>query len=226
MPSHSTKQAKTMSAIAHGWRPSGKAADIPVSVAKDFHAADAGSKYGRGMARGGLMPKMPRLRMPRSFGPPRIPHLKRLRINDSKHFQHLEHGGFINSPVPGRTDKHHVTVKSGSYVIPSNEVGAIGEGNSIAGADIIKKMFGYGSKFGPRLKIPKFADGGGVEEDDRVPIVVAGGEVIIPPDIVSRIGNGDLQKGHDALDGWVMEVRQKNIKRQKALKPPKGSDGK
>ncbi len=47
MPSHSVKQAKVMSAIAHGWRPSGL--DIPVKVAKDFHAADAGHKYGKGM---------------------------------------------------------------------------------------------------------------------------------------------------------------------------------
>lgn len=46
MPSHSVKQAKTMSAIAHGWRPSGKAGDIPVKVAKEFHNADRGKKYG------------------------------------------------------------------------------------------------------------------------------------------------------------------------------------
>jgi hypothetical protein len=48
MPSHSIKQAKTMSAIAHGWKPTGKAADIPVSVAREFHAADAGHPYGKG----------------------------------------------------------------------------------------------------------------------------------------------------------------------------------
>lgn len=46
MPSKSVKQAKTMSAIAHGWKPTGEAADIPVSVAKEFHAADKGKKYG------------------------------------------------------------------------------------------------------------------------------------------------------------------------------------
>lgn len=40
MPSYSKKQAHTMSAIAHGWEPKGSAAGIPVSVAKDFHAAD------------------------------------------------------------------------------------------------------------------------------------------------------------------------------------------
>jgi hypothetical protein len=49
MPSKTTKQAKTMSAIAHGWKPKGTAAGIPVKVAKEFHAADAGHKYGQGM---------------------------------------------------------------------------------------------------------------------------------------------------------------------------------
>lgn len=47
MPSHSVEQAKTMSAIAHGWKPKGSAADIPVSVAKEFHAVDVGKKYGK-----------------------------------------------------------------------------------------------------------------------------------------------------------------------------------
>jgi hypothetical protein len=46
MPSKSVKQAKTMSAIAHGWRPKGKAAGIPVQVAREFHAADVGKTYG------------------------------------------------------------------------------------------------------------------------------------------------------------------------------------
>ena len=36
MPSRSPEQAKTMSAIAHGWRPTGSAAGIPVKVAKEF----------------------------------------------------------------------------------------------------------------------------------------------------------------------------------------------
>jgi hypothetical protein len=53
MPSHTVKQAKTMSAIAHGWRPTGEAADIPVPVAKEFHAADKGKKYGKGQHKKG-----------------------------------------------------------------------------------------------------------------------------------------------------------------------------
>lgn len=54
MPSKSTKQAKTMSAIAHGWHPTGEAAGIPVKVAKEFHAADAGKKYGHKKGKGAV----------------------------------------------------------------------------------------------------------------------------------------------------------------------------
>ena len=59
MSSHSTKQAKIMSAISHGWRPEGgPVSRIPVKVAKEFHAADKGHKYGKGRAVGGVAPMM------------------------------------------------------------------------------------------------------------------------------------------------------------------------
>ena len=63
MPSKSPEQAKTMRALAHGWKPprSSKVAKIPVNVAKDFAAADqkTGKYVGQNdgssaaMARGG-----------------------------------------------------------------------------------------------------------------------------------------------------------------------------
>ena len=42
MPSKSKKQERTMSAIAHGWKPpkGSSVAQIPKGVAKEFHAAD------------------------------------------------------------------------------------------------------------------------------------------------------------------------------------------
>lgn len=48
MPSKSLEQAKLMSAVAHGWKPTGSAKGLPVSVAREFHAADKGHKYGAG----------------------------------------------------------------------------------------------------------------------------------------------------------------------------------
>lgn len=47
MPSTSVKQARFMSAAAHNPEFAAKAG-IPQSVAKEFHAADAGKKYGAG----------------------------------------------------------------------------------------------------------------------------------------------------------------------------------
>src|SRR5258705_3627049 len=47
MPSTSVKQARFMSAAAHN-PDFARRADIPVKVAKDFHASDAGHKYGKG----------------------------------------------------------------------------------------------------------------------------------------------------------------------------------
>ena len=44
MPSVSPEQAKTMAAIAHGWKPSNpKLARVPLKVAKEFNQADKGS---------------------------------------------------------------------------------------------------------------------------------------------------------------------------------------
>lgn len=41
MPSTSPAQARTMAAIAHGWKsPANSGINIPVSVAQDFNAAD------------------------------------------------------------------------------------------------------------------------------------------------------------------------------------------
>src|SRR5262245_44950609 len=270
MPSHSVKQARVMSAIAHGWRPTGKAAGIPVSVAKEFHAADKGKKYGKGMEEGGRADEFP-LPRPDPRGPPVVidnrgrkprqtkpepawnvdwgPYGKykfarggmlarldkpafsprfgeglgrRMSFPKMGKFQRMYGGGFIDSTVPGRTDKHNLFVQSGSYVLPADHVSAIGQNNSIAGADVIKRMFGTGSKFGGRIAVPRFAGGGGVGQD--VPVVVAGGEVILPPGTVRRIGNGNVEKGHSILARWVLETRKKHISRLKSLKPPKGAD--
>lgn len=170
-----------------------------------------------GYAKGGklALPKIGRPAFSPAFG-------QTSKMKMPKGFKRMDQGGFINSNVPGRTDKHNVLVPSGSYVLPADHVSALGENNSVAGAEVVKKMFGPGTKFGPRLSIPKFAGGGGVGEP--VPVIVAGGEVILPPPVVSRIGGGDIEKGHSILDRWVLDVRKRHISKLKSLKPPKGAD--
>ena len=136
------------------------------------------------------------------------------------------HVGPIHSNVAGRTDHLPMHVKSGSYVIPADIISAMGEGNSMAGFKIAKDIFGQsfygtpapgaGMPYG--MTTPHKAEGG---EVDTVPIVAAGGEYVIPPEDVVKIGNGDLDHGHQILDEFVKKYRAKTIKTLQKLPGPK-----
>jgi hypothetical protein len=146
--------------------------------------------------------------------------------------------GFLHSPVPGRTDKLPISVSGGSYVLPADHVAHLGQGNSLAGADIVNKMFKmgpYGASQMPlhaaRAPVPHLnltprmhSDEGGARNPHGhgkpTPIIAAGGEIVIPPDkIIQKFG--DLDHGHKALDEWVMRTRADHIKTLRKLKPPK-----
>lgn len=150
----------------------------------------------------------------------------------------LFHEGFLHSAVPGRTDKLPISVSGGSYVLPADHVAALGQGNSLAGANVVNKMFKmgpYGSAptalkgtgaHVPHLnlatKAPKLSARGGGNDTPGKPtdIVAAGGEIVIPPHkIIEKFG--DLDHGHKALDKWVVETRKKHVKTLKSLKPPR-----
>lgn len=125
----------------------------------------------------------------------------------------LVFSGLIDTAVPGRTDKHPMAVKSGSYVIPADIVSAMGEGNSKAGAHAILSSL--------KTQAPQgFAEGGEVEPVD---IVAAGGEIVLTPEQVAEIGGGDGDRGHGILDSFVKQVRAKTIRTLKSLPGPKKS---
>lgn len=134
----------------------------------------------------------------------------------------LEHAGMIHSPVAGRTDRLPMSVRSNSYVIPADVVSAVGQGNSMAGASALNRLFKmgpYGSAAAgvPGAQRPHFADGGDVPTD----IVAAGGEFVVPPEKVTEIGNGDVDHGHSVLDAMVKHIRNQNIKTLRTLPGPK-----
>ena len=54
-----------------------------------------------------------------------------------------------------------------------------------------------------------------------IPIVAAGGEYVIHPDVVKILGKGDINKGHNYLDNFVKFVRHNLIKTLKKLPGPK-----
>jgi hypothetical protein len=143
-------------------------------------------------------------------------------------FINFSKGGLIDSSVPGRTDKVPMKVPPGSYVLPADIPSALGEGNTKAGSDVLSKMFthsAYGLK--PMTQkaqkfhfdgFKKLADGG---EADHTPIIAAGGEYIIHPDIVKHVGEGNMSQGHRLLDKFVLHTRAQHIKTLKKLKGPK-----
>jgi len=146
----------------------------------------------------------------------------------------LRHSGFLNSSVPGRTDKIGLNVRNGSYVIPADVVSHYGQGNSLAGGNYMDKVFKQGpyGTGGGRPTMPRMpglnlkvqsqqfsarAKGG----PTHVPVMAAGGEYLISPEAVKRIGGGDSERGFRILDAFVLRSRKKHISTLKGLKPPR-----
>lgn len=116
------------------------------------------------------------------------------------------HVGPIHSNVAGRTDHLPINVPSGAYVIPADIISAMGEGNTMAGFKVANRVFGE------QQNSP---------EDEPVEIVAAGGEYVISPENVSRIGGGDIDAGHTNLDDFVKGYRAKTIQTLSKLPGPK-----
>lgn len=147
----------------------------------------------------------------------------------------MTHSGPIMSAVAGRTDHHPMSVKSGAYVVPAETVSHLGQNNTAAGMAVLNHMFGQSGPYGmgknPAIKrgsgaprAPKaktFADGGAAETlSQPVEINAAGGEYVIPPDLVEAIGDGDVDYGHKILDNWILSMRKDHIRTLKSLPPP------
>jgi hypothetical protein len=145
------------------------------------------------------------------------------------------HSGPIHSGVAGRTDHLPTNVESGSYVIPADIVSAHGEGNTINGFKVIKRMFeglpygnrgempydGAAAPYGAHL--PHAAKGGGIgpKIGNPVPVVLAGGEYVLKPEEVAAAGDGDMDVGHKVLDDYVKQYRALTVKTLRKLPGPR-----
>lgn len=146
--------------------------------------------------------------------------------------------GMIHAYSPGRTDTVNMEPLAGSYVIPADVVSGLGEGNTLAGSAVMDRVLntgphgipmpreehGRGPPAPPRIVNRQFQAKGGESEGkpgERVPVVVAGGEYMVSPEQVKAIGGGDIKRGHDILDAFVLERRKRTINELKKLPPPK-----
>lgn len=126
------------------------------------------------------------------------------------------HVGPIRSHVAGRTDHLAMDVPAESFVIPADIVSGVGEGNTENGFRVFSKLLGL-----PEAAVPaslQRAAGGKV--GSPVPIMAAGGEIVVPPDVVKQVGAGDLKRGHQILDHMVRALRKEHIKTLSKLPGP------
>ncbi len=119
--------------------------------------------------------------------------------------------GPVEGPDGGRADTRPVSVPDGSFVVPADCVAALGEGNTQAGFAQLDDMFGTAETM-------HMASGGVPER--AVPIMISDGEYVISPAKVAEIGNGSLDVGHKALDKFIVQLRQQNIKKLQSLPGP------
>ena len=143
--------------------------------------------------------------------------------------------GFLNSSIAGRTDRLPLAVPSESFVFPADVVSGLGQGNSLAGANVLHAILKTGPlkvpmpqmhpthlRAPPTLSLrsmPHDAEGGA--EHKPVSIVAAGGEFIADPDAVRRLGRGSYEKGHRHCEEIVRRVREHTKQWLKRAPPPK-----
>lgn len=70
--------------------------------------------------------------------------------------QSVDRHGLLASPIAGRTDKLAISPISGSYVVPADVISGLGEGNTLAGANVMQRIL----ETGPHgLRMPNSARG-------------------------------------------------------------------
>lgn len=157
----------------------------------------------------------------------------------------------IHSPVPGRVDRIPMRARPGSFVLPADVVSGLGQGNTYAGAKMwgqalshsvgpagvtntmkarsfhAPSMPSFGRAMGRTGGANKGFQRGGmmmpIDNDEYVPIVTSGGEMLIDPEIVEVMGRnqgGDADAGKKILINSVMQVRKQVAEHHKRLPRP------
>jgi hypothetical protein len=163
-----------------------------------------------------------------------------LRSTDSTYHP----GGFIHSPVGGRTDHLALSVPADAHIIPADVVSGIGQGNGLNGGALLDAMF-HSGPWGVRAQMiagarPRFPNppppaqlAAGGRPERTTDIMAAGGEYIVRPEAVAFFGRAakrlargkldgkrDMHAGHDAIDAFILRARRHAIATMRKLPGP------
>jgi hypothetical protein len=111
--------------------------------------------------------------------------------------------GALVGNTGGRADKLKTAVRPGSHIIPADCVSHHGEGNTLAGFEVMKRIFGDDP--------PQTAD---MAAGGAVPVYLSDGEYAVSPEGVERYG------GHEKIDQFILASRAQAIETLKRLPPP------
>lgn len=142
-------------------------------------------------------------------------------------------GGFINSPVAGRTDHLPLALPVDSHVIPADVVSGIGQGNSLAGATLLDRIFHAGPWGARAAKVGDARPRTERAREPTTPILAAGGEYVVRPEAVLRLGEAAKHRdpargaakspkelGHDLIDDFILRARKHVIVTTRKLPGP------
>lgn len=146
--------------------------------------------------------------------------------------EEIKKEGLFAGDASGRSDTISATVPSGAYMIPADVVSALGDGNTESGAKVLDGLIPMQSDNDGDESTgitAALAKGGIVRPAPQkgglagnpTPIKASNGEYLVSPERVAALGGGDINHGHDILDEFVQEVRQKNADKLKKLPKPR-----
>lgn len=130
---------------------------------------------------------------------------------------------YLDGHTKGQDDKIPINLPQGAWVVDASTTSMLGDGNSKAGASVVKQLSDtlvQKAKTIPNLKIPK----------GRVPCLLSDGEPSIPPEAVSALGylanpnaKDPNKKGASIMKKFTEKLRTDKSKNKGGL-PPKAKN--
>jgi hypothetical protein len=124
-----------------------------------------------------------------------------------RRYGYLSTGGVVDAKEMVPAFQAGGDMQSDSFVVPADVVSALGNGSTDAGVEVLNRYLG--------MALPIEGPGDGLSDDipatidGEQPARVADGEVYVPPEVVARLGDGDMERGAAKLYAMMDQIRER-----------------